>query len=100
MTYWWGGSALGIRIGLMPNEHAPKHLLCLKSGLEFVMASTYTIDQEALRKSLSYMESCWSLGTWTNMLAVLLVPVWNSHLDMSSCAIQFDIEVLHYSKDG
>jgi hypothetical protein len=30
----------------MPNEHAPKHLLCLESCLEFVMASTYTIDQE------------------------------------------------------
>jgi hypothetical protein len=47
----------------MPNEHAPKHLLCLESCLEFVMASTYTIDQKALRKSSSYMESCWSLGT-------------------------------------
>jgi hypothetical protein len=35
----------------MPNEHAPKHLLCLESCLEFVMASTHTIDQEALRKS-------------------------------------------------
>jgi hypothetical protein len=47
----------------MPNEHAPKHLLCLESCLEFVIASTYMIDQKALRKSSSYMESCWSLGT-------------------------------------
>jgi len=40
----------------MLNEHAPKHLL--ESCLEFVMACTYTIDQKALRKSSSYMESC------------------------------------------